>query len=403
MTQFTYDSCYTELGLSSIVAISEAVARLTAEGQSIIKFQRGDLNFDTPDYVKEAIVRSLAEGRTKYPKSGGEPRFREAAVAYHAEDGIDLQPDNIVCVHGGQEGLQLAFGLFRGQRVLGLSPYWPCLTGNIFPYTRVAFETLPLEMIDGRLTFDPGKLDAAMKKADVFYYNSPHNPTGKLFTPEEIRTIDEIAVRNDVIIVADEPYDKITYDNARHYSMLETGNSNTITVFSGSKSFAGTGLRIGYVVCRNTEITRYLTRANYSQTAGVATPLQDAYAAALTDVDNREKWFATLRGELQQRRDALYDRLRAVFPNLVKPHGAFYFFPDLREILPPNIENIDAFLLDTFMTGGVAIVPGGTFGQQGHIRVSFSATDLEETAQGADRIVGVVKELKARQLPETAS
>ncbi len=396
-----FDQSFTELGLSSIVAISERVGRLTREGQSIIKFQRGDLNIDTPEYVKEAVIRSLAEGRTNYPKSGGEPNFKEAAVAYHAEAGIVLEKEDIVCVHGGQEGLQLAFGLLRGRKALGFSPYWPCLTGNIFPYTRIGFETVPLEVIGGRLTFDPDKLDAAMQDVDILYYNSPHNPTGKVFTAEEITVINDLAVKHGVLIIADEPYDKITYDGVKHYSMLNLRNPNTITVFSGSKSFAGTGLRIGHVVCLNKEVTKLLTRANYSQTAGVATPMQDAYAAALGDKENREKWFADLRGQLQERRDCLYDRLIALFPDLVKPQGAFYFFPDLNRLIPTNVEDSDKFLIDIFMAKGVAIVPGGTFGQKGHVRVSFSATDLEETRAGADRIVEVVEELKARSLPET--
>jgi aspartate/methionine/tyrosine aminotransferase len=148
------------------------------------------------------------------------------------------------------------------------------------------------------------------------------------------------------------------------------------------------------VVCREKEVTRLLTRANYSQTAGVATPLQDAYAAALSDKENQEQWFADLRGQLQERRDALYDRLIAVFPDLVKPQGAFYFFPDLSELLPDNVEDSDQFLIDSFMANGVAIVPGGTFGQRGHVRVSFSATNLEETRAGADRIAEVVEQLR---------
>ncbi|MFQ5532031.1 MAG: pyridoxal phosphate-dependent aminotransferase, partial [Candidatus Nanoarchaeia archaeon] len=391
-----FHSNFTDLSLSSIVAISEKVKRLESEeGKRIIKFQRGDLNINTPEYVKEAIKKSLDAGRTNYPKSGGEPNFKQATKKYHAESGITLDTKDIVCLHGGQEGLQLSFGLFRGKKALGFSPYWPCLTGNIFPYTEIDFKTIDLEETNGKISFDANKLEDKLKQVDIFYHNSPHNPTGKVFTPEETKITDELAKKHGVIIISDEPYDKIVYDNIKHTSMLEFENENTITVLSGSKSFASTGLRVGHIICRNNNITKLLTRANYSQTAGVATFIQDAYTIALTDTENREAWFNELKTELQKRRNVLYQELHQVFPNLTKPEGAFYTFPDCNDFIPKGTRDKDRHLIDLFMKEGVAIVPGGTFGKPGYMRISFSATSVEETSAGGRKIAETIRKQRA--------
>ncbi|MBK7141489.1 MAG: pyridoxal phosphate-dependent aminotransferase [bacterium] len=387
---------FTDLGLSSIVAISEEVRRLEGEGRSITKFQRGDLNFVTPQYVRDALVSSLGRGRTNYPKSGGEPNFIASVQTYHAESGVTLNKSNIVCMHGGQEGLQLAFGLFRGKKVLGFSPYWPCLTGNIFPYGENEFHTIDLEETETGISFDADRLESELRKVDLFYFNSPHNPTGKVFTREETKLIDQLCRKHGVVIVSDEPYDQILFDNVRHTSMLEFDNEQTIAVFTMSKSYAATGLRAGYVVCRDPFICDLFSRADYSQTAGVATPIQDAYAVALTDKPNRDAWFTSLRTELQQRRDILFHELSTVFPNLVKPQGAFYFFPNVSSLVPAHTKDSDDFLLQLFMENDVAVIPGGTFGREGHVRISFSATTLDQTRVGAERLAKVLRH-SARQ------
>ena len=389
--ELKFHPSFTQLGLSSIVAISEEVRRLEGDGRSITKFQRGDLNLVTPQYVRDALVASLSRGRTNYPKSGGEPNFIAAVQAFHAEAGIQLEKSQIVCVHGGQEGLQLAFSLFRGKTVLGFSPYWPCLTGNIFPYAESTFRTIDLEQTDGVISFDPDRLDSALRGADLFYFNSPHNPTGKVFTREETRIIDQLCRKHGVVIISDEPYDQILFDGVRHTSMLEFNNENTIAVFTMSKSFAATGFRIGYVVCRNPKVCELFSRADYSQAAGVATPIQDAYAAALTDKANRESWLTGMRADLQKRRDALYDELTGAFDYLVKPQGAFYFFPNVSHLVPSTAKDSDDFLLHLFLKNDVAIVPGGTFGKEGYVRISFSATTVEQSRVGAQRFAEVLK------------
>lgn len=382
---------YTDLGLSSIVAISEEVRRLETTGRCITKFQRGDLNLTTPQYIRDSIAASLARGRTNYPKSGGEPNFIAAVQAYHAESGISLEKTHIVAMHGGQEGLQLAFGLFRGKKVLGFSPYWPCLTGNIFPYAESEFHTLDLVETEHGVTFDANKLEEMLRKVDLFYFNSPHNPTGKVFTREETKLIDQLCRKHDVVIISDEPYDQILFDSVRHTSMLEFDNERTIAVFTMSKSFAATGLRAGYVVCRDPFVSDLFSRADYSQTAGIATPIQDAYATALTDKPNRDAWIADLRTELQKRRDILFAELSTAFSALTKPQGAFYFFPDVSHLIPQGTTDRDDYLLQLFLKNDVAIIPGGTFGREGHVRISFSATTAEQTTVGARKFAEVVR------------
>lgn len=281
----------------------------------------------------------------------------------------------------------------RGRRVLGFSPFWPCLTGNIFPYGENEFHTFELDETAHGMTFDPDRFEHALREVDLFYFNTPHNPTGKVFSYNETKLIDELCRKHGVVIISDEPYDQILYDGVKHTSMLEFDNERTIVVFTMSKSFAATGLRVGYVVCRDPRVCDLYSRADYSQTAGVATPLQDAYAVALTDKPNRDAWLSGLRTELQQRRDTLYDELAGAFPSLTKPQGAFYFFPNVSHLVPSGVKNSDDYLLKLFMDNDVAVIPGGTFGREGHVRISFSATPVEQSRIGARKFAGVVKQL----------
>jgi aspartate aminotransferase len=381
-----------KIGLSSIVSISEEVARIEEETKrSIVKFQRGELiGFDTPKFITDAIAEASSKGYTKYPKSGGFPWFKEAVINYLQDTGINsLESKNIICVHGGQEGLQLGFNLFRGRKVLGFSPYWPCLTGNIFPYTDVEFNTISLEEKDGKLIFDPVKLEQALNNVDIFYYNSPHNPTGKVFSKEESEIIDSLCRKKGVVIISDEPYSEIIYDGQKHTSMLEFNNPDTLAVFSFSKKDASTGWRIGYSVSKNTAMIQAMTKGQYTQTAGVSSAIQYGFAEALNNRGKREEWHEELVSGLKERRDVAFKELKKTFPELQKPEGAFYFFP--------NTGLNENALLKLCLEKGVSLVNGSTFGKEfeGFMRISYSATDKNEIPSGIKRFSQAVEELRA--------
>ena len=397
-----FHKSFKDIGLSKIVEVSEKINKIAPEfeqrtGKPFIRFQRGELNFHTPFYILDKLMATVYEkGKTNYPKSGGERVLKHAILNYFSEwigiKGID--EDNIVCTYGGQEGLQLVFCLFRGQRVAAFSPCWSCMLDNIFPYAEIKPILIPLEEVGNQIVFDSNRLEEVLKRVDLFYLNSPHNPTGKVFSFEELDSINFLCKKNNVLIISDEPYKDIVYDGKKHISMLEFDNPDSISVFSFSKSFAATGLRIGYSISRNKEIIEAMTKGDYTQTAAVVTPIQYAFAEALNNKKERDTWLKSFIKSLQKRRNIVYDGLKNFFDEIYKPEGAFYFFPNLKKFYPSvDIRAIDSCILKSFLENGIGIVPGSAFGKNyaGYIRISFSAIEENIIKEGINRIIKVLK------------
>jgi aspartate/methionine/tyrosine aminotransferase len=385
--------------MSPIVAISEKIRFLAPEfersGEKFAYLQRGELADPTPQFLVDATQRALVAGLTRYPKAGGEMWFKDAVIRHLEEEhGItDLKPEHILCTYGGQEGLQLVFGLLGGGRVLSFGPVWSCVLENIFPFT--GFETDMLELIEneGRLEVDFDELDRRLASADALYLNTPHNPTGKVFSREELARIHELCARHGVRIVSDEAYKDIVFDGGEHFSPLRFGDDKTVGVFTFSKSFAATGFRIGFTVCRDAELIHRLTLGEYTQTAGVVPFIQRAIADALVETQERPQWQDRLVQSLQRRRDLICERLEPVFgKDLYKPEGAFYLFPNLGRHVPeaPEGAQIKEFILQRFLDQGIAVVPGPAFGDaryERHVRLSFSGVSEEVLGAGLDRML----------------
>jgi len=385
------------IGLSKIVEISQRARKLAPDfeartGKPFIYFQRGELDLHMPEYVKKTLKDSLdIKARTNYPKSGGEDVLKDSIISYHNEYGTSLAKNNIVTTYGGQGGLQITLSLFRGSGALGFNPCWSPILQSIGPYTETNFNFVPLKNEEGKITFDENELEEKLKTVDIFYFNNPHNPTGKVFTREEVERIDFLCRKHDVFLLSDEPYRDIVFDGKKHFSVAELENPNAVTSYTFSKSFAATGLRVGYAVSKNPKIIEAMSRVDYTQTAGVHTPTQYAFAEALSNKEEREKWLSSCREEFQARRDIMYDTLSPILGGTPKPEGAFYFFPDLRKFFPYST-NVDAEMLEVFLNNGVAIVPGSEFGKgnEGKARFSFSGTNRELTKIGSERTVNLL-------------
>jgi aspartate aminotransferase len=381
--------------LSPIVSISEEVRRkapdfTAATGKEFILFQRGEIDFGTPQYIIDAAKKALDKGFTKYPKSGGEDILKDAIIhklqSYNKVDG--LKRENIVCTYGGQEALELAFRLFYGKKGAGFAPTWSCVLENFVPYTAVDFIEVPLEP-DFSVNFE--KLDATLRDCAFFYLNSPQNPTGKLFTRDEVEKIVEICRRYGVYLISDEAYEHIVYDGNVHYSPLSFPYEKTIGAFTFSKTYAMTGWRLGYLVTRDPAIAKIFTLADYTQTAGVVTFLQHAGAEALMNTAAGKEFLGKVAAEYQKRRDMLLEGLRAI-PGIrvEKPEGAFYLFPNFTELIPSSLKgrDRDLFIFNKLMERGVATVHGSCFGKffGDNLRFSFSMTPTDKIREGLNRI-----------------
>jgi len=387
-----FNQAMEKISLSPIVAISEEVNRKSLEtGKDFILFQRGEIGFQTPQYIIDALTDALNQGQTKYPTSGGHIKLKKAIIQKldSFNNVKNLEPENIVVVHGGQEGLQLVFKLFEGKKAVAFAPVWSCVLENFVPYSRTDLKQIPLEN-DFSINYD--LLEREVKDATFLYLNSPHNPTGKIFSKEEVEKIVEICSKYGVYILSDEAYERITFDGKTHFSPMQLDYENIIAVNTFSKTYAMTGWRLGYLVSRNKKLTNIIKLGDYTQTAGVPTYTQFAGAEALTNSKMEKESVDGFMKEFSLRRDALYEGLKSVDGIKVpgKPEGAFYIFPDFSEFVPKSISKEESRLhvYHKLLEAGVATVYGTCFGKyfQNNLRFSYSSTNLQQIEDGISRI-----------------
>ena len=390
--QILFNKAMQNISLSPIVAISEEVNRKSSEtGKNFILFQRGEIGFQTPQYIVDALTEALKQGLTKYPISGGHIKLKKAIINKLSNfNNINgLEPDNIVVVHGGQEGLQLVFKLFEGQKAVAFAPVWSCVLENFVPYSRTDLHQIPLEK---DFSIDYNLFEKEIKDAAFLYLNSPHNPTGKIFSKEEVEKIVGICKKYGVYILSDEAYERITFDGKKHFSPMQLDYENIISVYTFSKTYAMTGWRLGYLVSRNKKLTNIIKLGDYTQTAGVPTYTQFAGAEALSNTKMENESVGDFMKEFSVRRDALYEGLKSIdgIKLPIKPEGAFYIFPDFSEFVPKNLidEESKLHIYRKLLDAGVATVFGSCFGKyfQNNLRFSYSTTNLQQIEEGLSRV-----------------
>lgn len=392
MNNRKFNSELENLKMSPIVAISEEIKKKAPEfektGKSFIKFQRGEIDFPTPDYILEAVKKGLREGYTKYPQSGGEPFFKDAVIEKLAleNNAKNLERENIVVTYGGMEALELSFKLFK--KGAGFSPCWSPVLENFAPYSNINFLEIPLSE---SFEVNYNLLEKSLKKVDFFYLNTPHNPTGKVFSEEEITNITKMCRKNNVYLISDEAYEKIVYDDKKHFSPASLNLENIISCFTFSKSFSMTGFRLGYAAARNKKIAELLRLGNYTQTAGVVTFLQYAGAEALKNKIEGGKAVNLMIKEYKKRRDDLYEGLKKIKGiKISKPEGAFYMFPNFSEFIPKRLngEKRGHYIYNLLMENGIGVVYGSCFGRgfEDNVRLSFSATSVSEIKEAVKRL-----------------
>lgn len=390
-----------KIRMSPIVTISEEVRIRAAEfeknGKSFIKFQRGEIDFNTPTFIVDAVKEGLDKGLTKYPKSGGEDFFKQAVVRRLERDynAHGLEPSNVIATYGGQEGLELSFKLFSSGA--GFSPTWSCALENFVPFAELDFTEIPL---NDDFTVDYEKLDEGTRGKDFFYLNNPQNPTGKVFAREELEKIIDICTRNGCYIISDEAYERFVFDGLKHVSLTEFEQDNIISVFTFSKSFAMTGWRLGYVVTRHSHIAKLLRLGNYTQTAGVTTFLQYAAAETLNNHEEADAAVAIMRTEFAKRRDVLFDGLKDLDGvKLAKPEGAFYLFPNFTQVIPEEVqgEKRKTFIYELLSEHGMSCVYGSCFGKHfvDNVRLSYSATSVPVIEDACERFARIFSKREA--------
>jgi aspartate aminotransferase len=367
------------VGFSDIVKIRNRIMELRAGGATVHQFEGGEPFLNTPEHVKAAMTRALAENRTRYAPSSGIEELRAClAEKLQARNHIPAEAGDVIIQNGGMQGL---FGAFQtvvnpGEEVLLFSPYWTpvkdliagCEAHAVFVSTEEA----------RREGFANTLARHTTTKTRAIYYNTPQNPTGVVFTRTEAEAVAAFARERDLIVVADEAYEDLVYDG-EHVSIasLEGMWERTLTCYTFSKSYSMTGWRIGYVAAAEPWMTGLRKTTLYS-TNGVSTPTQ---WAALAAVNSPPDFFDQTRADYRERRDLMIAGLNEIGLPCPPPAGAFYAFADVTRIHADSRAAAE-ILLDRAQ---VATVPGIVFGEhgEGHLRFSFS-TSLDNIRAGLD-------------------
>ena len=368
---------------SLTLAITSRAKQLRAEGHSVCNFSAGEPDFDTPESAKAACVEALMAGRTKYTPAAGAPALRAAiSEKLRQENGIDVAEDQIIVSCGAKHSLANAFLALcnPGDEVVIPAPYWLSypemvrLAGGV----PVFVPTTPATGLKMR----PEQLEAVITPRTVaLVLNTPCNPTGAVYTEEELRALAEVCVRHGVYIISDEIYERLVYDGARHVSVASLSPeiaARTLTVNGFSKAFAMTGWRMGYAAGPR-EFIRAMTTVQ-SHTAGP--PATFAQYGGVFSLGHCEESVLRMVAAFAERRDRIVELLRGI-PGVscVEPHGAFYVFPDISSF-GLDSQTFARRLLDE---RHVALVPGAAFGSDANVRLSY-ACGMDEIEEGLSRI-----------------
>lgn len=387
-----------ELEPSATLGMAAKAAALKAEGANVISFATGEPDFDTPETIKDAAKASLDHGDTKYAPSAGIPRLREAIAAKMKRDNdLAYAPEEISVSCGAKQAIANALLVLvdDGDEVIVPAPYWVSYP----PQVRLAGgKPVIVDTTASAMKLTPDMLaNACSDKTRVCILNSPSNPTGAVYTRDELAALSVVCREKDIVVISDEIYEHLIYDGKQHTSIVNADPAmrpNTIIINGVSKSYAMTGWRLGWAAGPK-EIIAKLNQLASQQTTSPATFVQHAAAAALEGSLNDVK---RMRTAFEERRNLMHELLNNI--NGVgssRPAGTFYIFADMRAFIGQRFGDTiiadDLALAECLLTKAqVATVAGTPFGAPGFIRFSF-ATSPENIEEGVKRIKDVLTKL----------
>lgn len=394
-----FSTLISSLAESATLAISKKVRELTAEGKDVIGLTLGEPDFDTPDHIRAAAKDALDQGFTHYPPVSGYPALREAIVAKLKRDnGLDYKPNQIVVSTGAKQSLyNVVMALMNpGERAILVAPYWVSYEAMLH---MAQAEIHSIETtIEADYKLSPAQLEAAITpNTKLVFLNSPNNPTGTVYSPDEIAALVTVLEKHpQVYIISDEIYEYIVFDE-KHVSFASFASikDRVITVNGFSKGFAMTGWRLGYIAAP-AHIAALCDKVQGQVTSGATAFSQQGAIAALTgSMESVEE----MRLEFLKRRNAMYAQLKEI-PGLEVnlPAGAFYFYPDLKAFFGKatpsgqTITTIDDLCLYILDEVGLALVPGSAFGTKTHARMSY-AYSVETLNDAVDRLTRALSKL----------
>ena len=385
---------------SITLGITAKASAMMAQGIDVVILSVGEPDFGTPKHICDAAIEAIRSGFTRYTAESGIPELKKAVCdKFRRDNGLDYKPSQVMINCGAKHSVFLAvFALTApGDEVIVPSPYWVSYPEMV----KVACGTPVIidATMDSGLKITADQLKKAITpKTKLLILNTPSNPTGMVYTEEELRELGEVISETGIHVISDEVYEKLVYDGERHVSIGSFSDdlySRTVTINGVSKSYCMTGWRIGYAAGRE-EIIKAMSTVQGQETSN---PCSISQKAALAALNGPEDFLADMIDAYDKRRRYMVERLNAMAGvRCVMPKGAFYVFPDVSGVYGKRFKDrvIDgslAFCEYMLERQKIAIVPGIGFGADNHVRLS-SATSMENIKKALDRFEAGLQELE---------
>ena len=384
---------------SSTLAITAKAKALKAEGVDVVGFGAGEPDFNTPENICNAAIAAITDGFTKYTPASGTDELKKAICKkFETFNHLHYEPNQIVISNGGKHSLTNIFTVLLNPQdeVIIPAPYWLSypeivrLSDGVPVFVKTTAEQ------NYKITAEQVAA-ACTDKTKALVLNTPNNPTGMLYTKEELEAIAKVVVEKDIFVVADEMYENLVYGDQEHVSIASFNEEiykRTITCSGVSKSYAMTGWRIGYTGSAP-EIAKMMGSVQSHQTSNPNSIAQKATVEALA---GDQSTVSFMNEEFNKRRIYMYERLcKMPYVSTIEPQGAFYVFVDISDVLEKSyqgekietVEKIGEILINDY---SVAVIPCRDFGYPDHIRLSY-AISIEQIQKGLDRIEEFLKAL----------
>ncbi|MBI4153138.1 pyridoxal phosphate-dependent aminotransferase [Candidatus Woesearchaeota archaeon] len=370
---------------SETLKIGQQIKQLQHQGKSVINFAVGELDFETPTEIKDAVKTALDQNKTRYAETSGIPELKTKICAkLQRDNNIPCAEDNILVSNGSKQVLYSIFQILcnPGDEVIIPTPFWVSFSEQ----AKLA-GAKPVFVPTKNHQLDVDSLKKAItNKTTVMVINTPNNPTGAVYNKESLKAAAELAVQKNITIISDEAYELLTYETPHTSiaSLSEDIRKQTVTVQSFSKIFSMTGFRLGYL-CASPEVVQAVNKLQSHLTSNPCTFAQyGAIAAYMLD----RKFIRERVATLKKRRDLAYRETTKLF-DCIKPEGAFYLLPNISKASKKLAKGtvFSGHLLDK---AGVAVVPGDAFGAPDHIRISYALSE-DKIKVGFERIGKAIK------------
>ena len=386
---------------SPTIAVTQKAKELKASGKDIIGLGAGEPDFDTPDNIKEAAIKAIKDGDTKYTAVDGTPTLKNAIIKkFKRENNLDYKLDQITVGTGGKQVIYNAMmaTLNNGDEVVIPAPYWVSYPDIVL----LAGGTPVILKCNEKQEFKirPSDLEKSItKKTKWIILNSPSNPTGACYAEKDIKEIGKILEKHPhVFILSDDIYEHVTYENFKFFTIaqIDSLKDRVLTMNGVSKAYSMTGWRIGYAAGPK-DIIKAIAKI---QSQSTTNPSSISQAAAVEALNGTQSFIQERSKSFQERRDFVVRELNAIDGiNCLKPDGAFYVFPSCKKLIGKKdskgreIKNDTDFVQSLLENNGIAVVQGSAFGLEGFFRISY-ATSMENLKKALEKISIFCKSLK---------